>query len=86
MPPLTDPARIRTLLDRDRAWAAYAIGDLAPEHALHCDWLAPADGSPALLLVYRGFSPPILFAAGDAAHVTDLIGEVDAPDISVVKD
>jgi ribosomal protein S18 acetylase RimI-like enzyme len=83
MPRLTDLVRVRTLLDRDRAWAAYAIGDLSPEHQPHCEWHAPADDSPALLLLYRGFAPPILFAMGDAPAVGRLIQEVDADTLSM---
>ncbi len=79
MPRLTDLTRVRALLDRDRAWSAYAIGDLSPELAPHCTWFAPADGSPALVLVYRGFTPPIVFAIGDADALAPLFREIDEP-------
>ena len=78
MPPTTDLSRVRSILDRDRAWSAYAIGDLAPEFAPHCSWQVSDDDS-ALLLLYRGFHPPILFAMGDERQLGALVSEVDAP-------
>jgi GNAT superfamily N-acetyltransferase len=83
MPRVTDLLQVRALLDRDRAWAAYAIGDLSPEFAAHCTWLAPADESAALLLLYRGFDPPIAFVMGDTAHLAPLFRELDAPILSL---
>jgi ribosomal protein S18 acetylase RimI-like enzyme len=76
-------SRVRVLLDRDRAWSAYAIGDLSPERAGDCSWHAPADDSQALLLLYRGFDPPILFAMGDALHLAPLFPEIEAPKVSL---
>lgn len=52
---------VRALLNRDRAWAVYALGDLAPESFLHCTWWRTGE---ALGLLYRGFSTPILWADG----------------------
>lgn len=83
MPPLTDTDRVRSLLDRDRAWAAYAIGDLSTEHARHCSWHVSDDESPALVLLYRGFSPAILFAMGETGRLTAVIAELAEPEISL---
>ncbi len=83
MPRIFDLSRVRSLLDRDRTWSAYALGDLSAEFVTDCSWHAPADGEPALLLLYRGFDPPILFAMGDAASLTPLFGEIDAPKVSL---
>lgn len=85
MPRLTDLTTVRALLDRDRDWSAYAIGDLSPELVDDCDWHAPADvaGAPALVLLYRGFEPPIVFAMGAARDLRPLIGELHAPRISL---
>jgi len=80
---LTDLATVRALLDRDRDWAAYAIGDLAPGYIEHCEWHAPAAGAPALLLLYRGFDPPIAFALGDPHDLRELFREVTVPHISL---
>ena len=82
MPLLTDQAVVLAILDRDRDWAAYAIGDLAPALAQHCEWRAPADES-ALLLVYRGFDPPITFAMGKPPGIREVFREIDAPRISL---
>jgi GNAT superfamily N-acetyltransferase len=83
MPRVTDLSRIRSLLDLDRTWAAYAIGDLGPEFAGHCDWHAGEDETPALVLLYRGFTPPILFAIGDPSDTGPLIRELHAPLVSL---
>jgi RimJ/RimL family protein N-acetyltransferase len=83
MPSLTDLARVRSLLENDRSWAAYAIGDLAPDHVHHCTWHASEIGSSALLLVYRGFDPPILFAMGESTAIASLLSEVADPVVSL---
>lgn len=83
MPALTNTDRVRSLLDRDRAWAAYAIGDLSPEHARHCAWHVSDDESAALVLLYRGFTPPILFAMGDSASLSAAVAELAEPEISL---
>jgi RimJ/RimL family protein N-acetyltransferase len=85
MPRLTDLSTVRALLDRDREWSAYALGDLGPELVAHCDWHAPADvrAAPALVLLYRGFTPPIAFAMGAARDVRPLLDELRAPTISL---
>lgn len=74
---------VRALLDRDRDWAAYAIGDLAPPFAEHCHWYAPAGRDTALLLLFRAFDPPIVFAMGEVGDVAKLLREIDAPRISL---
>jgi ribosomal protein S18 acetylase RimI-like enzyme len=76
MPPTRDPAVIRAILQTDPRWAVYALGDLAPGLFEHSFWLRSADTCPALLLLYRGFDPPVLFALGDAAGVQGLLGEL----------
>jgi GNAT superfamily N-acetyltransferase len=83
MPRLSDLSRVRALLDRDRAWAAYAIGDLAPEFVDDCSWHTPADGAPALVMLYAGFDPPILFAMGDGSDLSSLFAELRAPIVSL---
>src|SRR4051812_29967801 len=83
MPLTTDLHRIRAALDRDRAWSAYAIGDLDPQRLGHCSWYAPAADPDALVLLYRAFEPPILFAIGDPARLGPLFAELDAPVVSL---
>ncbi len=79
MPRLTDPATIRTILESDRPWAAYALGDLAPGFFEHCEWHAPAS-ERALLLLYRGLVPTVLFTVGAPEEVRFLLDEMNAVD------
>ena len=77
MPRLTDRAVIRRVLETDRAWALYALGDLAPGFFEHSEWFC-ASGAPALALLYRAFETPVLFTLGEASllgAVLDEIGE-----------
>jgi GNAT superfamily N-acetyltransferase len=83
MPRTTDLQRVKDLLDSDRPWAAYAIGDLAPGFSERCTWYAPAGGAPALVLRYDGFSPSIVFAMGEMPDLAALCRELDAPEISL---
>lgn len=83
MPRLTDLSRVRAILDTDRPWAAYAIGDLSPHLVGHCSWYAPDNGSAALVMLYRAFDPPVAFAIGAAADAAPLFRELDASQISL---
>jgi GNAT superfamily N-acetyltransferase len=73
---LTDPAAIRGLLETDRAWSAYALGDLAPGFYEHSEWHCAPGPTPALLLLYRAFEMPVLFALGPAAAVSGLLAGI----------
>lgn len=76
----TDRGVIRTILETDRHWSAYALGDLAPGFIEHCEWVCPADGAAAMVLRYHGFAPPILFSLGAAHLVEPLLDELgDVP-------
>ena len=72
---LTDRGRIRVLLQTDRKWSAYALGDLEPGYFEECVWYRAGGG---LAMLYTGFQPPILFAQGPASDVRDLFAEVAA--------
>ncbi len=74
---------MRAILEHDRPWAVYALGDLSPGFAEHCQWFALQDTSPALLLLYQRFDVPVLFAIGSPSHLERLIREIDAPVISL---
>jgi GNAT superfamily N-acetyltransferase len=82
VPPLTDIQTVRALLDRDREWAAYAIGDLAPGFSEHCEWFTSRTRE-ALLMLYSGFQPPILFALGCDHDLRALFAEVRAREVSL---
>jgi ribosomal protein S18 acetylase RimI-like enzyme len=83
MPRTNDLARVKAALDRDRSWAAYAIGDLSPTLAGQCAWHLPAAGTDALILIYRGFRPSIAFAIGGQADLAPLFAEIAEPVISL---
>jgi ribosomal protein S18 acetylase RimI-like enzyme len=75
MPRLTHRDEIRPLLERDRPWAVYALGDLAPGLFEQCEWYA-AGPEASVVLVYREFEMPVVFAMGDAAGVEQALEEV----------
>ncbi len=79
MPSVCDPSSIRRLLETDRAWAVYALGDLSPPLFGHCDWFCTAEGGPALVLLCRAFATPVLFALGEAPLVASLLDEMGEP-------
>jgi ribosomal protein S18 acetylase RimI-like enzyme len=64
---LTERSQILSLLETDRRYAAYAIGDLEPGMFEDCAWFgaAAAGQLQALALLYRGLTPPALFLMGD---------------------
>lgn len=70
---LTHRDQIRELLNRDRAWSLYALGDLDAQRFPFCTWYQPG---PALL--YREFDVPILFA-GDPAVIPDVLTDEAGP-------
>jgi ribosomal protein S18 acetylase RimI-like enzyme len=59
LPTLTDKNQIRALLQTDRRWCVYALGDLAPRMFAKCRWFAPD-----LTLVLHDYGTSILFAHG----------------------
>jgi ribosomal protein S18 acetylase RimI-like enzyme len=76
MPRLTDPDEIRALLETDRPWAAYALGDLCPGFFEHTEWFHAPGGAPALALLYRSFGTPVLFTLGDPEALPALLEEI----------
>ena len=71
--------RIREILNRDRAWSLYALGDLAPAERIHCEWRYRATDPPVLTLFYRAFDPPVFFASGPAPAVRSLLDQAPLP-------
>ncbi len=76
MPTTASQTRVREILLRDPGWSLYALGDLDPRLAPHAEWHVGGSDGGSVVLVYRGFSPPILFAGGQAAEVTALLDEL----------
>jgi len=75
MPRITDPVEIRALLETDRSWAVYALGDLSPGFFEHSEWFRTSN-APALILLYRAFATPVLFALGEPELVRGLLDEI----------
>ena len=82
MPRLSDPNEIRALLETDRCWSVYPLGDLSPGFFEQSEWYRAAGGATALVLILRAFSSPVLFALGDPAAVAPLLeGIPDEPEM-----
>ncbi len=79
MPSISDPSSIRRLLETDRAWAVYALGDLSPQLFPHCAWFCPAEGQCAVVLLCRAFATPVLFTLGATSLVRRLLDEIGEP-------
>jgi ribosomal protein S18 acetylase RimI-like enzyme len=68
-----EQARLRTLLDEDRVWCAYALADLEPPLSAHATWNV---GRRAVALLYRGLQPPFLFLHGDPLEVDEVTSSI----------
>ena len=68
-----DSDKVRDLLDGDRVWCAYALADLDPEYIAHAHWMV---ADRAVVLVYSGLTPPVLFAHGDPGAALELLRSV----------
>jgi hypothetical protein len=76
MPRITDRDEIRSILETDRGWSVYALGDLSPGLFEQSEWYRPAGGAPALILIFRAFSIPVLFALGKPALLAAVLDEI----------
>ena len=56
---LTDKDQIRSILQRDRRWCVYALGDLTPRMFEKAQWF-----TPDLTMVLHDYGTSILFAHG----------------------
>jgi ribosomal protein S18 acetylase RimI-like enzyme len=81
-----DPAIIRSFLDRDRLFGAYAICDLDEREFGRTRWaVATANGAVvALGLEYDGPSPQPLFVTGSDAGIAAILRDVLRPRIAFV--
>jgi GNAT superfamily N-acetyltransferase len=68
-----DLSKIRAILNSDSAWCLYALGDLDPREFQRCEWRTKSSSPPGVVLIYRGFSVPILFAFGASEDVEKLL-------------
>lgn len=81
--PTHDLEAVRAFLERDAAYAAYALGDLEPPYAEHARWYLAAIGDShpqGIALVYDGLEPPALFLMGSDAGLRALLAAQVAPD------
>ena len=79
---LTDKAEILALLESDRLYAAYAIGDLEPRMFAQTTWVGAEEAgrTQALALQFRGLQPPALFLMGDARGLRAILGDALRPE------
>lgn len=64
---------IRQVLETDRHWCAYALADLDPVYAPDCEWMVEGG---AVVLIYRGLEPAVLFAHGAPDSTAELLSQV----------
>ena len=81
MPQLTDRAKIRTILETDRPWTAYALADLEPGFFEYSRWFSSVDEVSALALVYSAphsaFATPVLMTLGTAPELRLILHEIE---------
>ncbi len=82
----TDRALLRTFLERDRLYAAYAICDLDDREFARTRWGAAWSGGSiaALVLEYSGGSPQPLFAMGREDAIAAVLRDVIKPRIAYI--
>jgi GNAT superfamily N-acetyltransferase len=66
-------AHLRRILETDRIWSAYALADLEPRMDRHCEWLFDEN---AVILIFKGLIPPLLFFQGEPNELSGLQGRV----------
>jgi ribosomal protein S18 acetylase RimI-like enzyme len=71
--PNRESNRARSLLEQDRVWCAYALADLEPPFAGRTTWRT---SERAVVMTYRGLTPPLLFAHGEPQEVDLLLCQV----------
>lgn len=71
---------IRSLLNQDPVWAAYALADLQPAFAPYCRWLMAENGDgPGVVLLYAGLTPEVLFSSGTTGGVQMALDQAELP-------
>ncbi|MBC7259239.1 MAG: GNAT family N-acetyltransferase [Chloroflexi bacterium] len=82
-----DREEILAVLNQDRVYAAYAIGDLEPSLFAQCEWALAehADGTRALALLFKGLEPHTLLLYGDPrGHAVILAGVMRPPKVYAI--
>ncbi len=72
---LTDRTYIRSFLETDRDWSAYALGDLDPELYQQCEWFGAEDDGRlrSIVLLFKGLEPPVIFSIGEASGLDQIL-------------
>jgi GNAT superfamily N-acetyltransferase len=78
---VADRAEIRAILETDRRWAVYALGDLAPGFFDHSEWYRAPGKELALVLLYRAFRTPVFFALGGPEPIDAILTELAEPEM-----
>jgi ribosomal protein S18 acetylase RimI-like enzyme len=78
---IADRLEIRAILETDRSWAVYALGDLAPGFFDHSEWYRAPGQEPALVLLYRAFQTPVFFALGRPEPIDAILTELAEPEM-----
>jgi RimJ/RimL family protein N-acetyltransferase len=76
LPQIADSTFVRSRLEKDLPWTAYALADLEPGHVEHASWFCADDGS-GLVLLYREFPRPIVFCIERSKHLASILREID---------
>jgi ribosomal protein S18 acetylase RimI-like enzyme len=78
---LAEEADILPILEQDRLYAAYAIGDLVTDLSHLCRFAVAENGSEAsaLAMTFEGLHPPVLFVMGQAAGVRSILADSVTP-------
>lgn len=78
---IADRAEIRAILEADRRWAVYALGDLSPGFFEHSEWYRDPGQEPSLALLYRAFQTPVFFALGGPEPIGAILAELAEPEM-----
>jgi ribosomal protein S18 acetylase RimI-like enzyme len=72
---LTDKDEIRHVLETDRFYAAYPLGDLVDDLFVMCEWAAATDNGStvALAMSFSGFHTPSVFVMGEKDGIEALL-------------
>lgn len=79
--PIADRTQLRTFLERDRLFGAYALCDLEDREFARTRWGAAwvGDELTAVVLEYAGLSPQPLFVMGDADGIARVLRDLIRP-------
>lgn len=77
MPETRNRVVIKEALSTDRAWSAYALGDLEPPLFEKTSWYLSDCSAPSIALLFRAFETPVLFAHGTLTGIDKILKEIE---------